>query len=328
MADTAATHADGPGTAATGRRTVSIVIPVYNEEGGLDPLMERLLPVVDGLADRYDAEILFVDDGSGDGSFAIIRRLASGDPRIRGIRLSRNFGSHLAITAGLEEARGDAAIILPADLQEPPERIPGFVAEWEDGHEIVWGIRSQRSDRRGSDAGFSQIFTRITRSGEAMDGYPAQGPSAYMLVDRVVIEAIRGFKERNRMILGMIAWTGFNGTTIEYEQAPRETGTSGWSLARKVKLTIDALASFSYTPIRLASLLGVILAVVAFVYAGVIIVLAVAGVTTATGFPTLLSVILFLGGLQMLFLGILGEYLWRALDEARGRPTYIIRDRV
>lgn len=312
----------------TTRKTVSIVVPVYNEEGSLHLLMDRLTPVLAELADRYDAEILFVDDGSSDDSFGAIRRLAEIDDRVRGVALSRNFGSHLAITAGLEEARGDAAIILPADLQEPPERIPAFIAEWEAGHEIVWGIRSQRADRRGSDAGFSQIFTRITRSGEAMDGYPVEGPSAYMLVDRVVIEAIRGFKERNRMILGMIAWTGFNGTTIEYEQAPREIGTSGWSLGRKVKLTIDALASFSYTPIRVASLLGVLLAVVAFLYAAVIVGLAIGGVTTATGFPTLLSVILFLGGLQMLFLGILGEYLWRALDEARGRPTYIIRERV
>lgn len=312
----------------TTRKTVSIVVPVYNEEGSLHLLMDRLTPVLAELADRYDAEILFVDDGSSDDSFGAIRRLAEDDDRVRGVALSRNFGSHLAITAGLEEARGDAAIILPADLQEPPERIPAFIAEWEAGHEIVWGIRSQRADRRGSDAGFSQIFTRITRSGEAMDGYPVEGPSAYMLVDRVVIEAIRGFKERNRMILGMIAWTGFNGTTIEYEQAPREIGTSGWSLGRKVKLTIDALASFSYTPIRVASLLGVLLAVVAFLYAAVIVGLAIGGVTTATGFPTLLSVILFLGGLQMLFLGILGEYLWRALDEARGRPTYIIRERV
>lgn len=311
-----------------GPKLLSIIVPVFNEEESLDALMERLVPVVDSLESRFRVELLFVDDGSVDRSFAVLERIAATNDRVRALRLSRNFGSHLAITAGLEDARGDAAIILPADLQEPPESIPEFVREWEAGHEIVWGIRAKRADRRSSDALFSRFFTALTRSGEAMSGYPREGPSAFMLVDRAVIEAIRGFHERNRMILGMIAWTGFNGTTIEYEQVPRNAGTSGWSLARKIKLTIDALVSFSYAPIRVASLIGVLLAFAAFVFAGVTVVLAIAGVMTVAGFPTLLAVILFLGGLQMLFLGILGEYLWRALDEARARPTYIVRDRL
>jgi len=314
--------------AGSPRDTVSIVIPMFNESATLDALMARLVPVLASLEDRYGFEVLFVDDGSSDDSYERVRVLAEADHRVHGLRLSRNFGSHLAITAGLEHATGDAAIILTSDLQEPPERIPDFIARWEEGNQIVWGIRTTRSDPHASDGVFSRVFTAITRSGPEMKGYPKDGPSAYLLVDRVVIEAIRGFTERNRMILGMIAWTGFQGTTLEYEQAPREGGVSGWSVAKKVKMTIDTLVSFSYTPIRLASLLGVLLSLAAFVYALVVVVLAITGVVTSTGFPTLLSVVLFLGGVQMLFLGVLGEYLWRALDEARHRPAYIVRDRI
>ncbi len=309
-------------------KLVSVVVPMLNEEASLGPLMGRLDPVLDGLSDRYRVEVLFVDDGSTDRSFEMVRDLASQDNRIRGLQLSRNFGSHLAITAGLENAKGDAVIILTADLQEPPERIPDFVTKWEAGNEIVWGVRSHRADQRASDRLFSKAFTAFTRSGPEMQGYPTEGPSAYLLLDRAVIEALRQFPERNRMILGMIAWTGFRGTTLEYEQEPRRGGTSGWSIAQKVKLTIDTLVSFSYTPIRVASLLGIVISIAAFVYAAVVIVLALTGVVTATGFPTLLAVVLLLGGVQLLFLGILGEYLWRALDESRGRPTYLIRDQV
>lgn len=317
-----------PASGIAGAKTVSIVIPMLNEEDNLAALMERLIPVLDGLPDRYQAEVLFVDDGSVDGSFGLVREFAASDPRIHGLRLSRNFGSHLAITAGLEHAKGDAAIVLTADLQEPPERIPDFIERWEAGNEIVWGIRSHRADERSSDRLFSKAFTAVTRSGPEMKGYPPEGPSAYLLVDRSVIEAVRGFGERNRMILGMLAWTGFQGTTLEYEQETRNAGTSGWSVARKVKMTIDTLVSFSYAPIRLASLLGIAISIVAFLYAAVVVVLALTGTVTATGFPTLLAVVLFLGGVQLLFLGILGEYLWRALDESRRRPTYLIRDQL
>ena len=312
----------------TAIKLVSVVIPMLNEEVSLGPLMERLDPVLDSISDRYRVEILFVDDGSTDRSFEVVRDLAVKDPRIRGLQLSRNFGSHLAITAGLENARGDAAIILTADLQEPPERIPDFVAKWEAGNEIVWGVRSHRADQRSSDGLFSKVFTALTRSGPEMQGYPAEGPSAYVLLDRVVLDALRRFPERNRMILGMIAWTGFRGTTLEYEQEVRRAGASGWSTAKKVKLTVDTLVSFSYTPIRVASLLGIVISIAAFLYAAVVIVLALTGTVTATGFATLLAIVLLLGGVQLLFLGILGEYLWRALDESRRRPTYLIRDQI
>ena len=319
--------ADGEAT-LTERRLISIVVPMLNEAEGLTALLERLHPVLADLEARYRFEVLFIDDGSTDGSFEMIRRLATEDARIRAIRLSRNFGSHLAITAGLEHALGDAAIILTADLQEPPESIPAFIARWEEGNQIVWGVRAQRNDEGRLDHAFSRAFTAVTRSGPEMRGYPEEGPSAYLLADRVVIESMRGFGERNRMILGVLAWTGFQTTTLEYVQEARHAGKSNWSVGKKVKLTVDALVSFSYTPIRIASLLGIIISVVAFLYAAVIVVLAATGTVTATGFPTLLAVVLFLGGVQLLFLGILGEYLWRALDEARHRPLYLIAEQV
>lgn len=299
---------------------------MFNEAAGLTALLDRLRPVLAGLESRYRFEVLFVDDGSSDGSYDVVARLAADDARMRAVRLSRNFGSHLAITAGLEHARGDAAIILTADLQEPPEYIPEFLSKWEEGFQIVWGVRAERNDQGRMDHLFSRAFTAVTRSGPEMRGYPKEGPSAYLLADRVVIEATRRFGERNRMVLGVLAWTGFRTTTLEYVQDARHAGTSNWSIAKKVKLTIDALVSFSYTPIRLASLFGIVISIAAFLYAAVIVVLAATGAVTATGFPTLLAVVLFLGGVQLLFLGVLGEYLWRALDEARHRPLYLIAD--
>ena len=310
------------------RRLISIVVPMLNEADGLGALVARLRPVLASLEARYRFDILFVDDGSNDNSFEIVRELATSDPRIRAIRLSRNFGSHLAITAGLEHALGNAAIILTADLQEPPESIPAFLEKWEAGNQIVWGVRAKRNDQGRLDHAFSRAFTAVTRSGPEMRGYPEEGPSAYLLADRVVIESMRGFGERNRMILGVLAWTGFTTTTLEYVQEARHAGRSNWSVAKKVKLTVDALVSFSYTPIRIASLLGIVISVAAFLYAAVIVVLAATGTVTATGFPTLLAVVLFLGGVQLLFLGILGEYLWRALDEARHRPLYLIAEQL
>lgn len=266
---------------------------------------------------------MLVDDGSTDGTARVLDALAGRTRALAVIHLSRNFGSHVAISAGLDASTGDVVVVLTSDLQEPPELIPRFLDAWKRGYRVVWGVRDERADG-AIDGLLSRAFTRAVASGDGMGGYPEEPPSAYFLLDRTVVDAVKGMRERNRMIYGLIAWTGFSHTTIRYAQAERASGSSGWSMARKIKLMIDAVTAFSYRPLRMASLVGIGIAVGAFIYAVVVVVLALMGTIQEPGFPTLLAAVLFLGGTQLAFLGLLGEYLWRALDEVRGRPLYVV----
>ncbi len=296
---------------------LSILTPAFNEAMNLGPLHERL---VQALAPAgADWEWLIVDDHSSDGTFQVIEELARRDPRVRGIRLARNSGSHAAITCGLHHVQGDAAVMMAADLQDPPETMAAMLARWHAGAQVVWAVRrEQPGDTR--HASFAALYYWLMRQVVGMKEMPARGAD-FFLIDRVVIDAFREFPERNVSVLALITWLGFRQESIEYDKQPRAAGQSGWTLARKMKLVIDSITSFTDLPIRLCSYAGAsLMGVSAIVMVAALFLLPSVG----AGLLFLLAVILGLGGLQLLALGMIGEYVWRSLDEARRRPQFVI----
>lgn len=304
---------------------VSVVVPVYFNAATLPELAER----IDAVADRvrpHELELVAVDDGSGDDSFAVLQRLASSDPRIRALRLSRNFGSNAAILAGLTYARGDAVVVLAADLQDPPELVPELVAAWEDGAEVVLAARRRRRDPWLS-AILSSIFNRLFRRLVFRDFPP--GGFDFLLISRRVATVLVEMGERNSYLFGQVMWVGYKRRMIEYDRAARGEGRSRWTLAKKAKYFVDAFTAFSYLPIRAASLLGFLLALAGFAYAAVVVVLRLTGVISgAPGFTTLTVLILLAAGIQLIVTGLLGEYLWRVLEESRRRPPFLVESTV
>jgi dolichol-phosphate mannosyltransferase len=301
------------------------VVPCMNEEDNLGLFHERMSAVLDSeFGGRW--EIVFVDDGSTDRTAHLIRELSERDPRVRGIRLTRNFGSHTAIAAGLDTAQGDVAIILAADLQDPPEVIPEFVARWREGHDIVWGARETREDPVTRRLMARLFYGLIVR--RALPQIPRTGSGSFCLIDGAVIEAFRQFKERNRLTFGIISWSGFSQTEVTYVRAARHAGSSKWSPAQLVKTAIDTFVSFSYGPLRLISYLGLLISLVSFLFGAYVIIDYVLNGTALAGWPSLMTAVLFLGGAQLVTLGVLGEYLWRISEESKSRPLYLVRERI
>jgi glycosyltransferase involved in cell wall biosynthesis len=306
------------------RVTASAVVAALDEEDNVRPFYERLAPVMDALF--ADWELVVVDDGSTDRTAAILRELNERDPRVRCVRLSRNYGSHAAIAAGLDHARGDLAVALAADLQDPPETIPELVARWRDGYEIVWGARSAREDPPARRL-FAKLFYGAIRRA-ALPGIPRTGTGSFCLIDRSVIDAFRRFPERNRITFGIVSWTGFAQTQVPYVRAARHAGRSKWSFSSLVKAAVDTFVSFSYVPIRLISYFGIAVSLLAFLFViYVILDYAIAG-TALRGWPSLMAAILFLGGVQLVTLGVIGEYVWRIAEESKRRPLYLVRERI
>jgi len=302
------------------RPSLSVVTPAYNEEDNLPLLYERLCQVLD--ARVSDWEWIVVDDHSSDSTFGVVSSLTNHDPRVRGLRFSRNFGSHTALTCGLHQARGECAVIMAADLQDPPEVLPILLDEWKGGSHVVWAVRGQREGEKVSTVAFSRLFYLLMRQVVGLRAMPSTGAD-FFLIDRKVIEAFCQFAESNVGIAPLIAWMGFRQSSITYDKQARLHGSSGWNLEKKLKMTIDSVMAFTYLPIRLMSYLGIIVSLVGFVYAGIVIIHSLAG-TPVPGYPSIIVAILMLGGVQMLMTGVLGEYLWRTLDETRRRPRYII----
>jgi len=299
---------------------LSIVTPAYNEAQNLPALYDRLAGAMAALGVAW--EWIVVDDHSRDGTFAEIERLAMRDPRVHGVRLSRNSGSHAAIACALHLASGDAAVMMAADLQDPPETLGPMIERWRAGAQVVWAVRRQQpGDRRG--AAFSALYYWIMRRVVGLTEMPARGTD-FFLIDRVVVDAFRQLRERNMSVLAAILWLGFRQEFLEYDKQPRARGASGWTLGKKLKLVVDSVTSFTEFPIRLCSYVGA---------AGVALALVVAvgglALLPSVGAGLLLLVALVLGttGVQLLALGIVGEYVWRALDEARGRPAWFIERR-
>jgi glycosyltransferase involved in cell wall biosynthesis len=301
-------------------RTVSIVIPVYHNELNLPHLFPRLL----GLADanpQYDFEYVFVDDGSGDNSFEILTDLAKRDPRVRVVKLSRNFGASAAIMAGLHYVSGDCVAIIAADLQDPPELITTMLRRWEAGKEVVLAAREDREDplvNRLLSSAFYWLFRRL-----AIREMPEKGCD-FALIDRKVADILVQIGEKNPYLIGLILWLGFDRDVVYYTRQKRELGKSRWTLGKRVKYFIDALISFTYVPMRLVSALGIALALVGFVQAVLVVFNRILFGVPVRGWASLMTVVLVISGVQLLTLGIFGEYLWRNFEETRKRPSFVV----
>ena len=304
---------------------LSVVTAFYNELQNLPLFRQRVSAMFDALQVR--GEIVLVDDQSSDGSDEVAKRWASDDPRVKYIRLSRNSGSHAAFSAGLSYCTGDCAVLLAADLQDPPETVRELFDRWRDGSDVVWAVRVAREGETRSTKAFAAAYYWVMRR-IALPTMPAKGAD-FLLVDRKVVDAYNAIAEKNTNILAMILWMGFRQSFVPYVKQARHSGRSKWTFGKKIKLFIDSLVSFSYVPIRAMSAVGLVMAAAGFVYALLVVVGRLAGwITTGTGFAALMTVLLIGQGSTMVMLGVLGEYVWRTYDEARGRPRYIVEEYV
>lgn len=304
------------------RPLITVVIPVYFNAATLPRLAERLRAAAEGV--DWDVEAIFVDDGSEDASWEAIAEITGTWPEARGIRLTRNFGSQMAILAGLREARGDAAAVLSADLQEPPELLPDLVAAWRRGATAALAVRRSRPEGWATRAAAGFYYRTLRRL--AFSGMPAQGFDCF-LVGRAAIDFLVDAQEVHTSLPGLLLWSGFPAILVPYDRVAREEGRSRWTFGKKLKYFADSIVSFSYAPLRVMSAAGVLLALLAFVYAGFLVVFKFIHGQPVAGWTTTMVVLAFLSGVQLLSLGVLGEYLWRTLDAARGRKGYLVRER-
>jgi polyisoprenyl-phosphate glycosyltransferase len=299
---------------------LSVVTPAFNEAESLQTLYQRLSRVLGDMLVRW--EWILVDDHSSDDTFAVTQQIANQDSRVKCIRLSHNFGSHIALSCGLRHTSGDCVVVLAADLQDPPEILPTLLAQWQAGAQVVWAVRAQQDRKLKTLPFLSRLYYFFMRHVLGMKQMPATGVD-FFLLDRRVVEAFYEFEEGNTSVIALITWMGFRQAKILYEKQPRQYGRSGWNLGKKIKLVVDSVTAFSYFPIRLMSLVGFVIALFGFLYAAVVVINGLAG-RPPEGWASLMIAVLVIGGVQMLMMGVLGEYLWRTLDEARRRPQYIV----
>lgn len=300
--------------------TISIVAPVYNEVDVLPELQRRMAEVMASL--EVEWEMILVDDGSDDGSADAIMGLAERDPNVRGLLFARNFGHQLAVTAGLDYSRGQAVVIIDADLQDPPEVIPDLVEKWREGYEVVYAVREEREGESWFKKGTASLFYRIIHA--ITDVEIPLDTGDFRLVDRKVVDALRVMRERHRFLRGMAAWVGYRQVGVPYRRQPRFAGETKYSLGKMVRFALTAVTSFSYFPLQLATYIGFVSAGVSALAIPIVIALRLLGSQAFFGQATTLIAVLFLGGVQLISLGILGEYVGRLYDEAKGRPLYII----
>ena len=300
----------------------SVIAPIFNEFESLPELVRRVAAVMNGLGESW--ELVLVDDGSTDGSTERIRELARQDRHIRPVIFARNFGHQVAITAGWDYARGDAVVIIDADLQDPPEAIPELVEKWREGYEVVYAVRAEREGetwfKKTTAALFYRMIHRITDVQIPVD------TGDFRLMDRKVVDVLKQMRERHRFPRGMSAWVGFRQVGVRYRRAARFAGVTKYPFKKMLRLALNAVTSFSYFPLQVATYLGFISAGISTVAIPVVIALRLAGSHAFEGQATTLIAVLFLGGVQLISLGILGEYIGRLYDEAKGRPLYIVRE--
>ena len=306
-----------------GSPVISIIAPIFNERESLPELHRRISEIMESTGEPW--ELVLVDDGSRDGSTGIIRDLAARDVRVRPVIFARNFGHQIAVTAGLDYSRGDAVVIIDADLQDPPEVILDLIEKWREGYEVVYAVRSEREGetwfKKTTAAAFYRLIYSITDVKIPLD------TGDFRLMDRKVVNVMNQMREHHRFLRGMSAWVGFRQVGVPYRRAPRFAGETKYPFRKMLKLALNAITGFSYFPLQLATYLGFVSAGISILAIPIVVVLRIIGQGAILGGQaTTLIAVLFLGGVQLISLGILGEYLGRVYDEVKGRPLYIVSE--
>ena len=302
-------------------RLLSVVTPMYDEEGSARAFYDRVTASLDGLP----YELVMVDDGSTDATAEILAGLAESDHRVRVVSLSRNFGHQPALTAGLDHATGDAVIMIDADLQDPPELIPQMVERWRAGSDVVYAVRESRAGESRFKLITARWFYRVFARLATVELTPDSGD--FRLMDRRVLEVLQMMPERNRFLRGMTVWVGYTQTAIPYRRDARHAGVTKYPLRKMLRFAFDAMASFSYFPLQVATVLGFLFSVLAFFVGVPLVILARVFEVFDPGTPTIITVVLLMGGIQLMTVGIIGEYVGRIYDEVKRRPLYIVRER-
>jgi polyisoprenyl-phosphate glycosyltransferase len=299
---------------------VSIVVPALNEEENLDALWARVRPVLDSVG---PGELIIVDDGSADGTWAEILRLGADDRRVRGVRLSRNFGHQAALTAGMAHARGQAVCFMDADLQDPPELLEQLLEQWRAGNQVVYAVRRTRKEglgKRVAYRAFYRLYRRLANIDVPLDS------GDFALLDRVVVDELLALPEHNRFLRGLRSWVGFQQVGVEYDRDARNAGEPKYTTRRLFRLALDGLLSFSAVPLRVASYVGIVVALAGGIYIGFALGYRVWFGGVPDGWTSIIAFILTIGGIQLIVLGVLGEYLARVYDETKMRPNYLVAE--
>jgi len=305
---------------------LSVIVPVKNEEQAILPFVERVGAILDGVAADEGWEILFIDDGSSDSTLAAIVAANQRDTRVRALSLSRNFGKEAALSAGLDHARGSAVIPMDVDMQDPPEVLPEMVSKWREGFEMVFGVRRCRASDPLPKRLTASLYYRA-HNWVAHDKIP-ENAGDFRLLDRKVVEVVRALPERNRFMKGLFAWAGFRQAAVEYDRVERETGTTKFNYWKLWTLALDGITSASTVPLRIWSYIGALVAIFALGYAGFLAARTMIFGNPVPGYASIMVSVLFLGGVQLISLGVLGEYVGRILTETKQRPLYVVRDTV
>ncbi len=300
----------------------SIIAPVYNEKDCLSALLQRVSEVMNSTEETW--ELVIVDDGSQDGSTEIIRQMAKDDSRVRAVIFARNFGHQIAVTAGLQYSRGQAMVIIDADLQDPPEVILELIGRWKEGYQVVYAVREDREGetwfKKTTASLFYRMIAKITDVKIPLD------TGDFRLMDRKVVDVMNAMPERHRFLRGMSSWVGFKQTGVKYHRAARLAGETKYPLKKMLKLALNAVTGFSYFPLQLATYMGFLFAGLSIIAIPVVIIMRLVGTQSFSGQATTLIAVLLLGGIQLICVGILGEYLGRVYDEVRGRPLFIVSE--
>ncbi|MFB9277705.1 glycosyltransferase family 2 protein [Cohnella cellulosilytica] len=303
---------------------LSVVVPMYNEEEVIEVTYRRLQAVLDKLGETY--EIVFVNDGSRDRTADIVRSLCAEDRRVKLVEFSRNFGHQIAVTAGMDHASGRTVVLIDADLQDPPELIADMVAKWREGYDVVYGKRIERKGESWFKKLTAAVFYRLLRSMTSVNIPVDTGD--FRLMDRKVSDALTSMRERSRFIRGLVSWAGFKQTSVDYVRDERFAGETKYPLRKMIRLSLDAMTSFSTRPLKIASVLGFVLSAAGFIYLFVVLYQRLFTDTTREGWTSMIAISLLFHGITLSLLGVLGEYIGRTYEEAKGRPLYLVAEAV